>query len=238
MIDASPAASRIDPSRIGFFGFSRGGYTGLVLVGGNPDLRPRLPTYASNPRAISTTRSAGRSSPRSRSPMTRASRLPSSSTRLPCCFTADSLQAIKVPIQLWASELGGDGVTPHMVAAVDSGLRVKHQYHVVPKAGHFAFLAPCPPPSAKARRRALHGCAGLRPRRLPPAVRCGCAGVFPCAVRRSIKSCSSADAARCWAGEFKCTIERDKSCANLDSYRTTENADGNDRGCRRDCGNL
>jgi len=37
MIDASPAASRIDPSRIGFFGFSRGGYTGLVLIGGNPD---------------------------------------------------------------------------------------------------------------------------------------------------------------------------------------------------------
>jgi hypothetical protein len=28
-------------------------------------------------------------------------------------FTADSLQEIKVPIQLWASELGGDGVTPH-----------------------------------------------------------------------------------------------------------------------------
>ena len=62
-----------------------------------------------------------------------------------------SSQAIKVPIQLWASELGGDGVTPHMVAAVDSGLPVKHEYHVVPKAGHFAFLAPCPPPLAKAR---------------------------------------------------------------------------------------
>ena len=28
-------------------------------------------------------------------------------------FTADSLQGIKVPIQLWGSELGGDGVTPH-----------------------------------------------------------------------------------------------------------------------------
>jgi predicted dienelactone hydrolase len=33
MIGASPAASNIDPGRSGFFGFSRGGYTGLVLVG-------------------------------------------------------------------------------------------------------------------------------------------------------------------------------------------------------------
>jgi predicted dienelactone hydrolase len=37
MTRASPAAANIDPGRIGFFGFSRGGYTGLVLVGANPD---------------------------------------------------------------------------------------------------------------------------------------------------------------------------------------------------------
>jgi predicted dienelactone hydrolase len=34
---ASPAASKIDPERIGFFGFSLGGYTGLVVIGANPD---------------------------------------------------------------------------------------------------------------------------------------------------------------------------------------------------------
>ena len=37
MIGASPFAARIDQDRIGFFGFSRGGYTGLVLLGANPD---------------------------------------------------------------------------------------------------------------------------------------------------------------------------------------------------------
>src|SRR5450631_371500 len=31
----------IDPAKIGFFGFSAGAYTGLVLAGGNPDLRKR-----------------------------------------------------------------------------------------------------------------------------------------------------------------------------------------------------
>lgn len=37
MLGHAPDAAHIDPARIGFFGFSRGGYTGLVLAGGNPD---------------------------------------------------------------------------------------------------------------------------------------------------------------------------------------------------------
>ncbi|MCP3720464.1 hypothetical protein [Paraburkholderia sp. CNPSo 3281] len=37
MLGAAPDAANIDPQRIGFFGFSRGGYTGLVLAGGVPD---------------------------------------------------------------------------------------------------------------------------------------------------------------------------------------------------------
>jgi hypothetical protein len=31
-------------------------------------------------------------------------------------------------------------VTPESVAAVNRGLLKKHEYHVVPNAGHFAFL--------------------------------------------------------------------------------------------------
>jgi predicted dienelactone hydrolase len=37
VVGASPAASKIDPDRIGFFGFSLGGYTGLVVIGADPD---------------------------------------------------------------------------------------------------------------------------------------------------------------------------------------------------------
>src|SRR5262249_53121869 len=37
MLRQPPVATKIDPQRIGFFGFSRGGYTGLVLIGANPD---------------------------------------------------------------------------------------------------------------------------------------------------------------------------------------------------------
>jgi predicted dienelactone hydrolase len=37
MLGGWPDAVKIDAERIGFSGFSRGGYTGLVVIGGNPD---------------------------------------------------------------------------------------------------------------------------------------------------------------------------------------------------------
>ena len=36
VLDQSPLRASIDPHAIGFFGFSRGGYTGLVLAGARP----------------------------------------------------------------------------------------------------------------------------------------------------------------------------------------------------------
>jgi predicted dienelactone hydrolase len=66
-------------------------------------------------------------------------------------FAADSFAAVKIPVQLWASERGGDGVTPESVAAVDANLPAKHEYHVVPNSAHFAFLPPCPAFLASAR---------------------------------------------------------------------------------------
>jgi predicted dienelactone hydrolase len=55
-----------------------------------------------------------------------------------------------VPVQLWASEFGGDGVMDRQVAAVDSTLSAEHEYHIVPNSGHFAFLIPCSPALAEA----------------------------------------------------------------------------------------
>jgi len=57
----------------------------------------------------------------------------------------------EVPVQLWQSERGGDGVSPESVAVVDKNLPTKHEYHVVPNSGHFAFLTPCPLGMAEAR---------------------------------------------------------------------------------------
>jgi predicted dienelactone hydrolase len=150
MIGASPAASNIDPDRIGFFGFSRGGYTGLVLIGAKPD---RATAAASCEQSSSRICEQIRAKEYPKPPLTHDPRIKAAviADPLALMFTADSLQGIKVPIQLWGSELGGDGVTPHDVAAVDRGLPIKHEYHVVPNSAHFAFLAPCPPALAKPR---------------------------------------------------------------------------------------
>ena len=58
-------------------------------------------------------------------------------------FPASGLRDVAVPVQLWASEQGGDGVLPHEVAAMAEGLPARPELHVVPGAAHFAFLAPC-----------------------------------------------------------------------------------------------
>jgi predicted dienelactone hydrolase len=60
-------------------------------------------------------------------------------------FDPGGLNAVKAPVQLWASERGGDGVTPELVAAINGNLPSKPDFRVVQNAGHFAFAAPCSP---------------------------------------------------------------------------------------------
>jgi predicted dienelactone hydrolase len=145
MLDGSPLAANIDSGHVGFFGFSRGGYTGLVLVGANPDWNAlRCNQQPDSPlcRQI-----ANGDIPRE--PVVHDSRIIAAAIADPLAifFTAKarSFADVKVPIQLWASERGGDGVLPEAVAGIDKGLPAPHDYHVVANSGHFAFFAPCPP---------------------------------------------------------------------------------------------
>jgi predicted dienelactone hydrolase len=145
MLTASPASGHIDPERIGFFGFSRGGYTGLVAVGAIPDgvnseLCQRVPAGACE--------EIGKNA---RSTAIHDSRVKAAviADPLMVLFGAESFAAVNVPIQLWASEHGGDGVSPESVAAARKGLSTVDEYHVVPNAAHFAFLAPCLPALAR-----------------------------------------------------------------------------------------
>jgi predicted dienelactone hydrolase len=145
MVRASAAASNIDPRRIGFFGFSAGGYTGLVLLGADPDWATVLCRFSSATRAC--TRTLGKAfqaRPLAPEPRIKAAVI-ADPPGVGISFTPDSFGAVKQPIQLWASETGGRGlpnivVTPESVAAVNRSLVKKHEYHVVPNAGHFAFL--------------------------------------------------------------------------------------------------
>jgi predicted dienelactone hydrolase len=148
MVDASPLASNIDRERIGIFGFSRGGYSGLAVIGANPDWASVTDLcQQSTTRVCEQIR--GKEFPGQ--PVTHDPRIKAAviADPLTVFFTPNSFGAVGIPVQLWASELGGDGVLPHTADIVDKSLPSKHEYRVVPNAGHFAFLAPCPPALAK-----------------------------------------------------------------------------------------
>jgi predicted dienelactone hydrolase len=144
MLGASPAADKIDPQRIGFFGFSRGGYTGLVLVGAEPHFGERGRLCQQSPQLCDSIRGK---------PLTHDTRIKAAviADPLTVVFDADSFAAVKTPVQLWASERGGDGVDAHAVADVDKNLPMRHEFHLVPNSAHFAFLTPCPPALAEKR---------------------------------------------------------------------------------------
>ena len=133
----------IDHTRVGFFGFSRGGYTGLVLAGGSPDFRRIAPycTESNKSRACEQFRNDDIPSRPPHDARIRAAVVADPAETFP--FTQDNLAGIQIPLQVWRSDLGGV-VDASAVARVASSLPGKPDFHVVP-AGHFAFLPPCSP---------------------------------------------------------------------------------------------
>ena len=142
-------ASALDPDRIGFFGFSRGGYTGLVLVGANPRFDPSLGMCTGRSSTICEDVRQGRLGPPVHDRRIKAAVI---ADPLSIFFSKSSFEGVEVPIQLWRSEHGGDGVTPESVAAVAGELPVKPDFHTVSKAQHFSFLPPCPAELAQTAR--------------------------------------------------------------------------------------
>lgn len=148
MLAAWPGRAVLDASRIGLFGFSAGGYTGLVSIGARPDFRIREDLCA----------------PQSKVPLCEEIRrndmpqVPPRDERIKAAviadpldvFDAQGLKGVTIPVQLWGSEFGGDGVAPVTVEEVRRDLPVPPEWHKVPGAAHFAFIAPCAPAMAKA----------------------------------------------------------------------------------------
>ena len=154
MLDDWPHRQVIDGDSVGVFGFSRGGYTALALAGAVPGASA----------------SAGRLCNRWWSlvmPLCRrirggdATLEPAADPRIRAAvvvdplnlFDAAGLRNVRVPVQLWASELGGDGVALAHVEEIRVGLPAPPEYHVARGAGHFAYLAPCPPALQESARR-------------------------------------------------------------------------------------
>src|SRR3954466_827559 len=130
----------VDSVRIGLFGFSKGGYTGLALIGAAPDFG-RVARACRETTGLCAQLRSGETLYPPHDARIRAAVIADPPTGF---FTQENLNAIKVPLQFWRSSLGGGDVEPGATGRVARSLPGKPDVHVV-TASHFAFLAPCSP---------------------------------------------------------------------------------------------
>lgn len=150
MLKEWPGRAAIDPARIGVFGFSSGGFTMLVAAGGIPDLSRVGPYCAGHQNTyVCTLLRAHPVADRSLIPAEawiadrRIKSAVIAAPTLGFAFTRAGLANVRVPVQLWRA--GDDHIlpSPDYVEAVRDRLPRKPEYHVVARADHFDFLAPC-----------------------------------------------------------------------------------------------
>jgi predicted dienelactone hydrolase len=159
ILGAWPERTQLDPTRIGIFGFSLGGFTALVTIGGIPDLS-RIPKFCSNKPEAPECRfikvhHGDQLSPSSVSDSTwiHDARIKAAVAAAPAVsftFAAGGLRHVKVPVQLWRADEDQESPNPWNSDIVRDGLPTPPEVHNVTKAGHFAFLAPCSEALAKA----------------------------------------------------------------------------------------
>jgi predicted dienelactone hydrolase len=145
----------IDAARLGAFGFSTGGFTVLTAAGGVPDLSRIGPHCAANPslydcRLLAAARrdspAAAETGPVVPLVFVRAVRLRALVVAAPALgftFSPAGLTAVTMPVQLW--QAADDVILPprFYTEPVRAALPHPAEVHIVERAGHFDFLAPC-----------------------------------------------------------------------------------------------
>ncbi|ARN19410.1 alpha/beta hydrolase family protein [Piscinibacter gummiphilus] len=145
------AKPQVDPARVGVFGFSSGGFTAVAVAGGVADLARVGPHCQAHPRDYAClviakdpagAIAAGTGGPLSgRDPRVRAAVV--AAPALGFTFSRESLAGITLPVQLWRADADTVLPSPWYAEPVRDGLGTPPEYHPVPDAGHFDFLAPC-----------------------------------------------------------------------------------------------
>ena len=158
MVSLWPASQLIDDHRIGFFGFSVGAFTGLVVTGAAPDFRRLVSHCKAHPLEfgcviVKPVLSDKRLMDLPPTRQWRDERIKAAVLAVPALgftFTPDRLATVKVPVQLWRAEK--DDVAPHPWHAdmIRQALPTPPDYRVIADAGHFDFIAPCTPQASAA----------------------------------------------------------------------------------------
>lgn len=150
MLTSWHAHQKLDSSRIGMFGMSAGGFTALVVAGGQPDLKRTANYCQKNPKAWTCEylRKNGVTPGEKTSPAATAwmhdARIKAAVIAVPAVgysFESNGLANVHIPIQLWSAEHDGIvDISPDIVRRLLPALTDDHR---VAGAGHFSFVASC-----------------------------------------------------------------------------------------------
>ena len=151
MLTQWPERTQLDESRIGFFGFSMGGFTGLVVAGATPAFEPIRAYCAEHPTEFTCTvlkrlnsETLTVSSPPASS-WVHDARVGAAVLAAPGFLYAFELQeiaTIDIPIQFWVAE-HDERVHAETLVRLQESRPGEFEFHAVQNAGHFAFLPPC-----------------------------------------------------------------------------------------------
>jgi len=151
VLSSWPGRLNVNPRRIGVFGFSQGGFTSLVLVGGTPEIARMAQLCDSTPEApecaFIKNAHGDQLSPSTETPVwIHDARIKAAVIAAPAAsylFGPGDLREVSVPIQLWRVENDSQAPDAWNGAVVRDNLKVHPDTHLVQGADHFVFLAPC-----------------------------------------------------------------------------------------------
>jgi len=139
----------VDGSRIGLFGFSAGGTSALVALGGRLDMDRVAPHCRTAPELVCRlVKPASRAAARNAAAAAPASPFRAAVIAAPgfgFAFEPADLAEVRAPVQLWAGDADDNAPAASNAALVRRTLPAPPEYHLVKGAGHAAFLTPCGP---------------------------------------------------------------------------------------------
>jgi predicted dienelactone hydrolase len=169
VLSSWPGRLNLNPRRVGVFGFSLGGFTSLVLIGGKPELARMSQLCESTPGApecaFIKNAHGDQLSPSAEVPVwTHDARIKAAVIAAPAAgylFGPGDLREVSAPVQLWRVENDSQAPDAWNGAVLRDNLKVHPDSHLVHGADHFVFLAPCSEALATAAAQICRDPAGF-----------------------------------------------------------------------------